>query len=91
MSASVISSVASPRPGVKGTSIVEARGLGRLFDADVPGQDDDVRDRRAHLIGDGLEHAEHRIQTFRLVAGPVLLRGKADARAIGAAAHVRGG
>src|SRR5690606_7178672 len=68
---------------------VEAGGLDGLLEPDVAAEHDYVGDAGAGLPGDPFVHREHPGQTLGLVAGPVLLRREADARAVGAAAHVR--
>ena len=66
-----------------------ARGLDRLLDADIAGQDDHVGDRGSGFRRDRFQDAQNLGQTLWLVAFPAVLWGKTDARAIGAAALVR--
>ena len=60
-SASVCSCVASPRPGVNGTSTVDAAVGGGLLDRGGAAEHDQVgeRDRLAEAGLDALERAEH--------------------------------
>jgi hypothetical protein len=66
-----------------------ASGLDGLLKTDIAGQNNDVGDRGTGLGSNRFQHAEHLGKTLRLIAFPVLLRSKANARAIGAAALVR--
>ena len=73
----------------KGHNDTVACGLRSLLDADVAGQHDDIGQRHAGLVRDGLQDGQDTGQALGFVAGPVLLRGQADAGAVGTAAQVR--
>ena len=72
------------------------RRFRRQFHADTAAQHDQVGQR--HLLGAGLcsverglngaQHRQHLVQTGRFIDRPALLRGKADARAIGTTALI---
>ena len=64
--------------------------LGGLLDGGAATEDDQVgeRHRLAEVALDPLELRQHAAEPARLVDGPVLLRGQADAGAVGAAALV---
>ncbi len=72
----------------KGTATCETGRLGRLLDADIAGQHDDVGEARTGLRRRSARGSPgHLRQARRLVALPVLLRGEADACTVGAAAR----
>ena len=72
----------------KGTCTSWPAALAACSIPTIAPQHDDIGDAGAGVGGDRLVDLQHLGQALRLVAGPVLLRGQADAGPVGAAAHV---
>ena len=64
-------------------------GGNRLLQTNIASEHDHVSNRCTRVSGDRLQHSQHGCETVGLVAGPVLLRCKTDAGAVGPAALVR--
>ena len=63
--------------------------LGRFLDSQIAANDDYVGKACTGLGSNRPQYRQHLGETLGFIAFPILLRGKADTGAIGAAAHVR--